>query len=364
MGASVPRTMGAARRVPAPLAALVIGAALAVSRVALQPMIGGQSAFFMAAPAMIVAAFLGGLWPTLAVGALAFAVGEWALVSAGQPALGPVGIIIYLGFVAVFGAAGEMRQRGLRRAAKDAEQLAEMQQRLVQVARLNAMGEMAGTLAHELNQPLTAISSYAGAAQMLAQRHKALDSEIGDLLKKISDQAVRAREIIGRIRGHVSGAELDLQPARLSRMVEEAIAAATVGAGAPGLAIRFDFEAAADEVLADRTQFQQVVVNLVRNAAEAMRGGARPTLTIGSRKLEDGLVEAFVADNGPGLDPELAQRLFEPFVTGKPDGMGIGLAVSRNIIEAHGGRIWAESAPQGGAVFRFTLRRIAAEIPA
>jgi C4-dicarboxylate-specific signal transduction histidine kinase len=332
--------------------ALVAGGLVALSRLLMQPALGDQSPFVMAAPAMILTAFVGGLWPTLAVGALGLWAGEVALTSGGGPGLGPGGVAIYLVFTAVFAAAGDARRRGLRRARADAEKLAEMQGRLVKVARLNAMGELAGALAHELNQPLTAIASYAGAAQLMV-RQAAEGAEVEGLLVKIADQAVRAREIIGRIRGHVSGEGLDLQPQALPGLFQEAVAVAA--ADSPGLPVAYHFEAGAEQVLADRIQIQQVMVNLVRNAVEAMQGTRRPALRIGARRAGEGQVEAYVADAGPGVG-EGAERLFEPFVSGKREGMGIGLAVCRSIVEAHGGRIWAENGPEGGAVFRFTLR--------
>lgn len=330
---------------------------MAVSRLPLQPLLGDESPFIMAAPSMIVAAFLGGLWPTFAVGLLALWAGDVAKTSAGGPSVGPLGLIIYIAFALVFAVAGEMRRRGISRARSDAARMADMQQRLMQVARLNAMGEMAGTLAHELNQPLTAIASYAGAARWMLQEDAQKAPEVAELLQKVADQAVRAREIIGRIRSHVTGDEIALQPRSLATLFREAAAIANPNGLRSEVQLRYEFEPGADAVLADPIQVQQVMVNLIRNALEAMREAPRQRLLIGSRRADGGLVEAYVADSGAGVHPEVAEKLFEPFVSGKADGMGIGLSVSRNIIESHGGRIWAETGPEGGAVFRFTLPR-------
>lgn len=338
-----------------------MGGLIALSRLALTPAIGDKSPFFLAAPSMIVAAFLGGFWPTIAVGVIGFGVGEMAATSRGGPGLTPVGVVVYAAFTVVFAAAGGMRRRGMRRAKADAARLAEMQDRLVKVARLNAMGEIAGALAHELNQPLTAIASYAGAAQLMV-RQKSGAGELDPLLEKISDQSVRAREIIGRIRGQVSGGDVDPQPESLTKLCHEAVAVGAVGD--QQLSVLYELDPSADRVLVDGIQVQQVVVNLVRNAAEAMHGLPKRVLRIGSQGLEGGLVEVQVADCGPGIDAAIAERLFDPFVSGKSEGLGIGLAVSRSIIEAHGGRLWAENIPQGGAVFRFTLRRALEEAPA
>ena len=342
--------------------AVAAGNAVAFSRLALMPTLKDQAPFLLSAPSMIVAAFIGGFWPTMAVAIIGLWPAHHAMTSAGGPGPKIGGLVIYMAFAVVFGAAGEMRQRGLRRAKADAERLAEMQQRLVQVARLNAMGETAGTLAHELNQPLTAISSYAGAAQVLAQAEAPDKAQVAEILGAISSQALRAREIISRIRAQVSGGELNPEPHALKSLCQEAVLVATAGRNDPDLVVRYEFEAGADRVLADGTQIQQVIVNLVRNAVEAMRGSPKRRLRIGSQAGDGALAEVYVADSGPGVDPELAERLFEPFVTGKDDGMGIGLAVSRSIVEAHGGRIWLERDPEGGAVFRFTLRLATQEV--
>jgi two-component system sensor kinase FixL len=333
-----------------------LGGLIVMSRVALQGPLGASSPFILAWPATMLAAFIGGFWPAMAVSVLGLAVGQWAMETGGAPPLGPGGAAIFMMFGLVFSIAGGMRKRGLKRAAADAERLNDMQRRLAGVARLNAMGEIAATLAHELNQPLTAIASYAGAAQRLVERDNALPGGVAELLEKVTGQAARAREVIGRIRGHVTLSELVLTPQSLSEMFDDAVAVATAGA-ARAVAVRREFDPPADRVLADRLQVQQVMVNLIRNAVEAMAEAPRCELRIGARAGADGVVEAYVADTGPGLPADLAERLFEPFVTGKADGMGIGLAVCRSIVEAHGGAIRGESDPYGGAVFRFTLRR-------
>ena len=143
----------------------------------------------------------------------------------------------------------------------------------------------------------------------------------------------------------------------VSAMFEEAAAVAMPGSARAGVVLRADFDPAADQVLADRIQVQQVMVNLLRNAVEAMAGRPRRELRIGCRARPDGLAQAYVADTGPGLDESLAERLFQPFVSGKAGGMGVGLAISRNIVESHGGAIWAEANAEGGATFHFTLKR-------
>jgi C4-dicarboxylate-specific signal transduction histidine kinase len=350
--------VGWLRRTPSGLVAIGVGVPIVLSRVALQGLLGATSPFILSWPATMLAAFIGGFWPAIVVSFVGLAVGQWALTAGGGKPLGPGGMAIFMAFGLVFALAGGLRKRGLARAKADAARLDEMQRRLVNVARLNAMGEIAATLAHELNQPLTAIAGYAGAASRLVDRDAAQLTPVTELLEKIAGQATRAREIVGRIRGHVTQGELVLAPQSLSEMFQEAgaVAIATAG-GERQPTLRADFDPTADGVLADRIQVQQVMVNVVRNAVEAMAKSPRREVRIGTRPQPGGLVEVFVADTGPGLPPDLAERLFEPFVSGKADGMGIGLSISRSIVEAHGGEISAGPNPGGGAVFRFTLRR-------
>jgi signal transduction histidine kinase len=344
-----------AGRAPSFLLAIGLGTPIVLLRVALQGVLGASSPLILSWPATMVAAFVGGFWPAVFVSVLGLVVGQWAMRAGGAKALGPGGVAIFMAFGLVFAIAGGARKRGLRRAAADAARLDEMQRRLARVARLNAMGEIAATLAHEINQPLTAIATYAGAAQRLVARDPPQLARINELLEKVVGQATRARDIMGRVRGYVTQNEMVLAPQCLSEMFEESVAVAMVGAGRAPV-VRRDFDPSADGVLADRIQIQQVMVNLVRNAVEAMAETPRHELGVGSRAGPEGLVEAYVSDTGHGLPPELVERLFEPFVTGKSDGMGIGLSVSRGIVEAHGGGIRAEVNPGGGAVFRFTLR--------
>jgi signal transduction histidine kinase len=347
---------GWARRAPPAAAAVGVGGLIVLSRVLLQGVLGATSPFLLSWPAIMLAAFLGGFWPATAVSLMGLWVGQWALGAGGEPPLGPGGVGIFMAFGLVFATAGGARLRSLRRAQADAVRLTDMQRRLAGVARLNAMGEIAATLAHELNQPLTAIASYAATARRLVDRDGVPPAGVTDLLDKVAGQATRAHDIIGRIRAHLSRGELVLAPQSLSALFEEALAIATAGSGRV-IAVRREFAAGEDRILADPVQIQQVMVNLIRNAVEAMTGAARRELTVGGRAGPDGRVEAYVSDTGPGLAAEVTEHLFEPFVSGKSDGMGIGLAVSRSIVEAHGGEIRAEARPGGGAAFCFTLGR-------
>jgi two-component system sensor kinase FixL len=252
----------------------------------------------------------------------------------------------------------ELRETALRaehRAMKD--HLDEMRAQMLHVARLNAMGEMVGTLAHELNQPLMAITNYVNTARRRLQREASADPRVDEVLIKVSDQVLRVGQIIARVRSFLIRGETKRQDESLSALVEEAADLSISAAAKSRVDLRFEFDRGADRVLVDRGQVQQVLMNLIRNALEAMAALERPRLTITTRAIEDDLVEVCVADAGPGLAPEVAQRLFQPFVTSKPDGMGVGLAISRNITESHGGRMWSGANAEGGANFHFTLKR-------
>jgi two-component system sensor kinase FixL len=323
-------------------------------RVPLQPALGATSPFIFTWPATMLAAFMGGFWPAFVVTLVGLPVGQHALVEGGAKALGPGAQGIYLAFGLVFAVAGGMRQRGIHRARADAERLNQMHEQLTNVARLNAVGEMAATLSHELNQPLTAISNYMGAARRLLARPHAPAEQVQTLMDKAAEQAVRAREIIGRVRAQVRG-EMAFGEESLSSLVAETLAVARMNGGADGIQIRVDLDPAADHVRVDRIQIQQVLLNLIRNAAEAMAERPRRELTVASLKRPTDQVEVCVADTGEGIAPEVASRLFEPFATAKATGTGLGLCISRGIVEAHGGRMWADLDYAGGAAFRFTL---------
>lgn len=339
------------------LAAVVPGSLIAASRMSLQTLLGPSAPFIMAWPGIILAAYIGGFWPAITVTAVGLWIGQWVLATAEARPVGPIGVVIYFAFGLVFALAGEGRQRALRRARAQAERLAELQLQMVQVSRLNAMGEMAGSLAHELNQPLTAIGNYLNAAEQLLARDDVPAARVGELVRKAGDQAIRAGQIVARVRASVDRGEIVAAEESAAALVQEAVEVARAAAARDSVAVRYDFDRTADRVMADRIQVQQVVLNLVRNAVEAMAGRARRELRIASRSEPPGHLRLSVADTGPGVSPEVADRLFQPFVTGKAGGMGVGLSISRSIIETHGGRMWVEGNADGGATFHFTLRR-------
>jgi len=234
--------------------------------------------------------------------------------------------------------------------------LQDLQSELVHISRLTAMGEMASTLAHELNQPLSAIANYLkGSRRLLEGIRDERSAAMRDALDKASDQAMRAGQIIRRLRDFVSRGESEQRVESITKLVEEASALALVGVKDRGIRVQFQFSPESDLVLADRVQVQQVLLNLILNAMDAMETSQRRDLVISILPAEDNQVKISVADSGSGIAPEIAEQLFQPFITTKRQGMGIGLSISRAIVEAHNGRIWAEPNPTGGTIFNFTL---------
>jgi len=227
---------------------------------------------------------------------------------------------------------------------------------LLHASRLSVMGQMASTMAHELNQPLTAVTNYLEAGRQLIATGEGGYERIGEMMEKAIIQAQRAGDVIRRLRGFVSKGETERRIQSLNQLVEEALALALVGARQRGVRASLELDHNLPPVLVDHVQIQQVVLNLVRNAVEAMEHAERGELTITTRALpEQGMVEVIVADTGPGIAPELAERLFQPFVTTKATGMGLGLSICREIVEAHHGRLTTAPGAAGGTVFRVTL---------
>jgi len=266
-------------------------------------------------------------------------------------------------------AVGEMRSgdrryftgfiRDLTERQQTEARLQELQSELVHISRLTAMGEMASTLAHELNQPLSAISNYLkGSHRLLENATDEQSVTLRDALDKAAYQSMRAGHIIRRLRDFVSRGESERRVENIAKMVEEASALALVGVKDLGIRVQFRFNPKVDLVLADRVQVQQVLLNLIRNAMDAMENSPTRDLVVAIDTADDNFARISVADSGSGIAPEIAEQLFQPFVTSKRQGMGVGLSISRTIVEAHGGRIWAEPNPTGGTTFIFTLAMV------
>jgi two-component system, LuxR family, sensor kinase FixL len=240
--------------------------------------------------------------------------------------------------------------------------LQELQSELVHVSRLSAMGEMASALAHELNQPLSAISNYMkGSRRLLAGSTDPNKPKIENAMDRAAEQALRAGQIIRRLRDFVSRGESEKRVESLSKLIEEAGALGLAGAREQNVQLRFNLDPQADLVLADRVQIQQVLVNLFRNALEAMAESPKRELNATNSRITDDMIEIAVSDTGTGFQDDVVPNLFQTFFTTKETGMGVGLSISRSIIEAHGGRMWAENNAAGGATFRFTLPAAASE---
>ena len=237
--------------------------------------------------------------------------------------------------------------------------LQELQTELIHISRLSAMGEMASALAHELNQPLSAIANYMmGSRRLLEGQTDDTARMVRDAMDKAAEQSLRAGQIIKRLRDFVARGESDKRVESLKKLVEEAAALALVGVKEHGVRVTFRLDPSIDRVICDRVQVQQVILNLIRNAIEAMEGQPRRELIVSTEPDDDGMVAVAIADTGTGLSPDILPKLFEPFISTKAQGMGVGLSISRTIIEAHGGVIVARPNNGGGTVFRFTLRSV------
>jgi two-component system sensor kinase FixL len=242
------------------------------------------------------------------------------------------------------------------------QRLQELQSELFHMARFTALGEMASTLAHELNQPLTAAASYLNGARRLLDQDKPEGLPmVRDAVDRAAQQALRAGQIIRRLREFVARGEAEPKIENLTKLVEDASALALVGAKETGARVVFRLDPSAQLVLADKVQVQQVLLNLIRNALEAMQESAKRDLTISTERLDPETVVVAVADTGSGIAPEIRDQLFQPFVTTKRHGMGVGLSISRTIMESHGGQLWAEPNPQGGTIFKLTLKTVEPE---
>jgi two-component system, LuxR family, sensor kinase FixL len=263
-------------------------------------------------------------------------------------------------------AVGEMRRgdrifftgfiRDLTEREESAAMLDQARSELARLARLNELGEMASTLAHELNQPLSAIANYVQGSRRMLDR---LDADIPPALRGALDetakQALRAGDIIRHLREFVTRGDTDKGPEDIKNLIEEAGALALVGSQERGISSVFDFSGEGGMVMADRVQIQQVLINLMRNAMEAMRESEIKRLTVRTRPVEGRRMQVEVEDTGPGISDEIAPQLFQPFVTSKAHGMGIGLSISKRIIESHGGDLTVSRNAAGGATFSFSL---------
>ena len=235
--------------------------------------------------------------------------------------------------------------------------LQDLQSELAHVGRVTEVGTLASALAHELNQPLTAVANYCETARDLLAGP--LDADTIDVLREALDdaaqQSVRAGQIVRRLRDFITHGRTERRVENLPRLINEANALALVGSREHEIEVQVELDPEARSVLVDRIQIQQVLVNLIRNGIDAMATSRVRVLGIATRRDGEGWIRVSVSDTGSGISESVAAQLFQPFVTSKENGMGIGLSICRTIIEAHGGRIWFEPGRRSGTLFHFTL---------
>lgn len=255
------------------------------------------------------------------------------------------GASVFVGFI-----------RDLTEIQTEQRRVQELQHELFHVSRLGEMGQIASGLAHEVNQPLAAIMNYLQVGRQIAGDHPEGDIRaIAGVIEKAEAQTNRAAEIVKRLRAFIDRREVERRRENLATLVEEAMALGLVGQAGRGTRVRLELPNELPHVNVDRVQIQQVIVNLLRNAADAMEGGSKKDLTISARAQDAEFACIAVSDTGPGIAPEVVERLFSAFVTTKDEGMGVGLSICKTIVENHGGRIWFEANASGGTTFQFTL---------
>ncbi|WP_395020826.1 nitrogen regulation protein NR(II) [Dongia sp.] len=227
---------------------------------------------------------------------------------------------------------------------------------LMDVSRLSAMAQMGSSMAHEINQPLAAVMNYVKAAQRTLETcHDARAAKAGELLAKAGEQIVRAGAIIRNRRDFIARGQPSRREEALYKIIEKAVARALTGPGAGTAKVTLTLDRKLPPVLVDKMQIQQVIIHLIRNALEAMQSMPEPRLSIECSSPQAGFAEVTISDSGPGLSEAEIGRLFQPFVTTKERGMGLGLTISKSIINAHGGRLWATPNPGAGVSFHFQL---------
>lgn len=241
---------------------------------------------------------------------------------------------------------------------KDAEErIRQMGERLAYLGRVNTLGEMSAGIAHEINQPLAAIGAYAQACRRLLAEVDQVPEDVDEALTRIDLEAQRAGEVIHRLRALASQTKVYRRPVDCNSVLADACELAELDVRAHHLELARDFGEALPRVYADAIQIQQILLNLIRNGIDAMEVGhpAEPRILVRTELADAETVRISVTDYGCGISPEVADRLFDPFFTTKPSGLGVGLSISKSIIEAHGGTVGFEANPAGGAVFQFTL---------
>ena len=250
---------------------------------------------------------------------------------------------------------GIVRDLSAQRAAEQSARSLEL--RLAHVGRFNLMGEMAAGIAHEINQPLSAIATYAQAGKRLLQRGNPDVATLADICAKIDDQARRAGQVIDNLRKFIRKQEIDTQSLDVNRVVDDVMSLIEVDAHSEGIPVHVRSANGLPNVRADAVQLQQVLLNLTRNSVDAMRGGLSKErgIIIATERGAEGGVRITVTDHGHGVSAQLGDNIFHPFVTTKREGLGVGLAISKTIVQSYGGTLRYAENPAGGAVFTIEL---------
>jgi two-component system sensor kinase FixL len=250
---------------------------------------------------------------------------------------------------------GILRDLTAQRAAEQSARALEL--RLAQVGRFNLMGEMAAGIAHEINQPLGAIAAYAQASKRILQREPVDMAMLSDICSKVDEQARRASQVIENLRKFIRKQELHTRPLDVNRVIGDVWDLVEADAGGEGIPVRVEFGEGLPKVRADAAQLQQVLLNLTRNAVDAMHGGLGKErgIVVATAAGERGGVRITVTDHGHGVSRQLGENIFHPFVTTKSDGLGVGLAISKTIVQSYEGSLTFADNPNGGAVFSVEL---------
>nr|WP_232367524.1 PAS domain S-box protein [Altererythrobacter lutimaris] len=246
--------------------------------------------------------------------------------------------------------------RDLSESRETERELHTLQNELAHVSRISSMGSLATSLAHELNQPLTAVANYAHSARdLLADPNTEALDLVREALDQCASEALRAGQIVHRLRDFIKSGETERHIVSLGRVIQEASALALINGDGKGVDFETELDPSADEIIVDPVQLQQVVLNLIRNALEAMIDSTHKQLQVRTLRTVDGFAQISISDSGPGLDQKVAERLFHPFNSTKADGMGLGLSICHSIVQSHDGKIWAEPSSLGGTAFHFTV---------
>ena len=244
--------------------------------------------------------------------------------------------------------------RDVTETRRSEQEVAERRDEMAHLMRLQTMGEMASEMAHELNQPLSAIVNYARGAGNRLRSHSASESELSELMEKIAAQALRAGDLIRKMRAFAKRAEIEAEECDINELVRNAVTLLGAG-GKISVPITLTLDRTLPRVHVDGIQIEQVILNLARNGLEAIDGREGGGLRIRTERIGSAEIGLAISDNGPGLAMDDSEKIFEPFYTTKPSGLGLGLPISRSIVQAHGGRLWAESAPGEGTTFHLAL---------